>query len=104
MGHFIGFDTMSTRYCIYFPDKRQVRIEHKVMFNHDESANMLIWHGEMQHEGERSKTILCTHLSMMTSLTPLTLMAQCSQHPLAHLQMRRNPPATHAQNKDTTGP
>src|ERR1700730_4503408 len=56
LGHFIGLDSMSTGYRIYFPDKKQIRVEHEVVFNREELTNPVVWtlaegetHNSSQH-------------------------------------------------------
>ena len=56
-GHFVGFDSTSTGYRIYFPDKRKIRIEREVAFNLEETTDPVYWTAETQSEGEKSKLI-----------------------------------------------
>src|ERR1700731_3564862 len=41
-GYFVGFDLTSTGYRIYFPDKKQIRVERKVIFNRDDEADPVV--------------------------------------------------------------
>ena len=54
-GYFIGFDLTSIGYRIYFPDKKQIRVEHEVIFNCDDKADPVVWTAETLAEGERCK-------------------------------------------------
>src|ERR1700730_6079437 len=69
---------MSTGCCIYFPDKRKIRIECEVIFNQDKSKDTLTWNGEMQHEGEKTKHILHPH-SPLNNDTPDSDLAEGNQ-------------------------
>src|SRR3984893_4644638 len=58
LGHFVGFDTTSTGYRIYCPDKRQVRIEREVTFDRTRDPQTVNIPEESEIEGERRKDIL----------------------------------------------
>jgi Reverse transcriptase (RNA-dependent DNA polymerase) len=59
-GQFIGYDSESKRYRIYWPEKRSVTVERNVVFNQDDactSDDTAIIYGEAQSEGEKDKVI-----------------------------------------------
>ena len=56
--HFISFDRTSTSYRIYYPDKRQVKIECEVVFNHTCLSQMVTIPEELEIVGEKLKDIL----------------------------------------------
>ena len=60
VGRFVGYDSESKGYRIYWPGKRLITVERNVVFNQNDvqtSDDTAIIHGEMQSEGERDKVI-----------------------------------------------
>jgi hypothetical protein len=59
-GRFVGYDSESKKYRIYWPEKRSVTVERNVIFNQDDahtSDDTAIIYGEAQSEGEKDKVI-----------------------------------------------
>ena len=59
-GHFIGYDSKSKGYRIYWPDKQSITVEQNVVFNQSDinsSDDLAIIHGKAQSEREKVKTI-----------------------------------------------
>ena len=59
-GHFVGYDSKSKGYRIYWPEKRSITVECNVVFNQDDtnvSDQIAIIHGRTQSEGENNKII-----------------------------------------------
>ena len=60
LGHFVGYDSESKGYWIYWPGKRSITVERNVVFNQDDictSKDTAIIHGETQSKGEINKVI-----------------------------------------------
>ena len=58
VGHFIGYDTESKGYRIYWPRKQQISVERNVVFNKNDTAkNVTINPGNTLDKGERNKVI-----------------------------------------------
>src|ERR1700731_2198789 len=58
LGHFVGFDSTSTGYRIYFPDKKLIRVEREVVFNREELTDPVVWtlaEGEMHSSSQRPR-------------------------------------------------
>jgi hypothetical protein len=59
-GQFVGYDSQSKGYRIYWPEKRSITVEWNIVFNQDDSSisdETLIIHGETLSEGENEKII-----------------------------------------------
>jgi hypothetical protein len=59
-GRFVGYDSESKEYRIYWPEKRSVTVEQNVIFNQDDahtSDDTTIIYGEAQSEEEKDKVI-----------------------------------------------
>jgi Reverse transcriptase (RNA-dependent DNA polymerase) len=59
-GRFVGYDSKSKGYRIYWPEKRSVTVEQNIVFNQDDartSDDTAIIYGEAQSEGEKDKVI-----------------------------------------------
>ena len=59
-GHFVGYDSESRGYRIYWPEKRLITVECNVVFNQDDvlkSEDSTIIYGKAQSEGESNKVI-----------------------------------------------
>ena len=59
-GHFVGYDSKSKGYRIYWPEKRLITVERNIVFNQDNanvSDEIAITHGRTQSEGEDDKII-----------------------------------------------
>ena len=60
LGRFVGYDSESKGYRIYWPEKRSITVERDVVFNQDDTQvqnNTAIIHGETLSEGEKEKII-----------------------------------------------
>ena len=60
---FVGYDSESKGYRIYWPEKRSISVEQNVVSNQDDtnsSDNIAIIHGEVLSEGEKDKIIQFT--------------------------------------------
>ena len=60
VGRFVGYDTESKGYQIYWPVKRTVTVEHNVTFNENDvlsENNDTIIQGEILNEGEQNKIL-----------------------------------------------
>ena len=60
VGHFVGYDSESKGYQIYWPQKRSITIEHNVIFNKSDvtaNDNIHITAGNVVDEGERDKVL-----------------------------------------------
>ena len=60
VGRFVGYDSKSKGYRIYWPGKRTVTVERNVVFNENDvcsTENPAIIHGDTLDEGERNKII-----------------------------------------------
>ena len=60
MGRFVGYNSESKGYRIYWPGKRSITIERNVVFNQDDVQNSdetTIIPGDVQSEGEKDKVI-----------------------------------------------
>ena len=55
-GYFVGFNMTSIGYNIYFPDKKQVRVEREVKFNRDDEPDSVIWTDGTLPDGESIKS------------------------------------------------
>ena len=64
-GHFIGYDSESKGYRIYWPEKRSLTFECNVVFDQDDvntCDNNAIIYGKVQSEGEKNMVIqTCQH-------------------------------------------
>jgi hypothetical protein len=58
-GHFVGYDSESKGYRIYWPEKRTVSVERNVVFNPDDLLvdETVVVPGDVLAEGERDKVI-----------------------------------------------
>src|ERR1700678_1727278 len=59
-GRFVGYDSESKGYRIYWPEKRSISVERNVVFNQDDTnthEEIAIIYGEAQSEEEKSKVI-----------------------------------------------
>jgi Reverse transcriptase (RNA-dependent DNA polymerase) len=59
-GHFVGYDSESKGYRIYWPEKRSITVEHNVVFNQDDantSDKLAVINSVAQSEGENKKII-----------------------------------------------
>ena len=59
-GRFVGYDSESKGYRIYWPSKKSVSVERNVVFNPDDANStddVAIIYGEAQSEGEKQKVI-----------------------------------------------
>lgn len=59
-GRFVGYDSESKGYQIYWPEKKSISVEHNIVFNQedtDTSDDTTIISGEAQSEGEKEKII-----------------------------------------------
>ena len=59
-GRFVGYDSKSKGYRIYWPEKKSITVEHNIIFNQDNihsSEETTIIYGEAQPEGESDKVI-----------------------------------------------
>jgi hypothetical protein len=59
-GHFVGYDSKSKGYRIYWPEKRSITVERNVVFNQDNanaSDKLAIINGVAQSEGKNKKII-----------------------------------------------
>ena len=59
-GRFVGYDSESKGYRIYWPEKRSITVERNMVFNHDDvpsSDDMAIIPGVAQSKGENDKVI-----------------------------------------------
>jgi hypothetical protein len=60
-GHFVGYDSQSKGYRIYWPNKRSISVERDVTFNPDDihlqSEESVVIFGDVLHEGEKDKII-----------------------------------------------
>jgi hypothetical protein len=68
-GWFIGYNSESKGYRIYWPEKRSVTIKQNVVFNQNDSHvsdDMAIIYGEAQSEGEKDKVILASQIIMIS--------------------------------------
>src|SRR6202789_2346583 len=62
-GRFVGYDSKSKGYRIYWPIKRSVSVERNVIFNPNDQNSLdeiFTIHGEAQSEGEKDKIILAS--------------------------------------------
>ena len=60
VGCFVGYDSESKGYIIYWPGKRSITVERNIVLNQDNihtSEETAIIHGEIQSEGEINKII-----------------------------------------------
>src|ERR1700683_4470637 len=67
VGRFVGYDTESKGFWIYFPERRTVSIERNVVFNKDDVT--VVIPGE-QSEREKDKVIQLSKLTTKAQLTP----------------------------------
>ena len=59
-GHFMGYDSESKEYRIYWPEKRSITVECNIVLNQDDintCDNNAIIYGKIQSEGEKNKVI-----------------------------------------------
>jgi hypothetical protein len=59
-GCFVGYDSESKGYRIYWPEKRSISVERNIVFNQEDtnsSEDIAIIHGETSSEGEKDKII-----------------------------------------------
>ena len=60
VGQFVGYDSESKGYCIYWPDKRSITVQHNVVFNENDtlsSDDTAIIPGNALAKGEKEKII-----------------------------------------------
>ena len=60
VGHFIGYDSESKGYRIYWPGKQSITVEQNVVFNQEDVQNVdsiTISSGDTLSEGEKDKVI-----------------------------------------------
>ncbi|KAJ3474391.1 hypothetical protein NLI96_g12482 [Meripilus lineatus] len=67
VGHFVGVDSESKAYCIYWPDTRQVSVERNVRFDNSETV------GSTGSEGEKSVPDMSVPSTEHLSSTPATV-------------------------------
>ena len=74
VGHFIGYDSESEGYHIYWPHKHTVTVEQNVIFNEDDvliKTDSMAISSDILAEGERETRSSCTLLFQNPKMTSL---------------------------------
>jgi hypothetical protein len=83
VGHFVGYDSKSKGYCIYWPQKRSITVKQNVVFNDKDTLTLdgsVVIPSDVLAEGEKDKVIQapitdikCNDIDVISEVQPETI-------------------------------